>query len=80
MASTASERLQLPLRWSNTTIAQRRTLVAAGLGWMLDAFDVMLYSIVLATLMRELNMGKSTAGLLNTLEAPRGFRKPAAGN
>lgn len=34
---------------------------------MLDAFDVMLYSIVLATLMREFGMNKSTAGLLNTL-------------
>ena len=34
---------------------------------MLDAFDVMLYSIVLATLMREFGMGKATAGLLNTL-------------
>jgi MFS family permease len=54
-------------RWRNTTVAQRRTLVAAGLGWMLDAFDVMLYSIVLATLMREFGMTKSTAGLLNSL-------------
>jgi MFS family permease len=54
-------------RWRNTTSAQRRTLLAAGLGWMLDAFDVMLYSIVLATLMREFGMNKSTAGLLNTL-------------
>ena len=34
---------------------------------MLDAFDVLLYSIVLATLMREFGMTKSTAGLLNTL-------------
>ncbi len=34
---------------------------------MLDAFDVMLYSIVLATLMRELGMSKTTAGLLNSL-------------
>ena len=42
-------------------------MVAAGLGWMLDSFDVMLYSIVLATLMREFGMTKSTAGLLNTL-------------
>ena len=48
-------------------MAQRRTLIAAGLGWMLDAFDVMLYSIVLATLMREFGMSKSTAGLLNSL-------------
>jgi MFS family permease len=54
-------------RWRNTTVAQRRTLIAAGLGWMLDAFDVMLYSIVLATLIREFGMTKSTAGLLNSL-------------
>src|ERR1700760_4163561 len=54
-------------RWRNTTVAQRRTLIAAGLGWMLDSFDVMLYSIVLATLMREFGMTKATAGLLNSL-------------
>ena len=41
--------------------------MAAGLGWMLDAFDVMLYSIVLVTLMRVFGMDKKTAGLLNTL-------------
>jgi MFS family permease len=57
----------VPLRWSATTSDQRRTLVAAGLGWMLDAFDVMLYSLVLATLIREFGMSKQTAGLLNTL-------------
>lgn len=34
---------------------------------MLDAFDVLLYSIVLATLMREFGMSKLTAGLLNSL-------------
>jgi len=34
---------------------------------MLDAFDVMLYSIVLATLIREFGMSKATAGLLNAL-------------
>jgi len=34
---------------------------------MLDSFDVMLYSIALATLMREFGMTKATAGLLNTL-------------
>lgn len=56
-----------PFRWRDTTPAQRRTLLAAGLGWMLDAFDVMLYSIVLATLIRAFGMSKSTAGLLNTL-------------
>ncbi len=56
-----------PLRWSETTPTQRRTLAAAGLGWMLDAYDVMLYSLVLASLMRDFGMSKETAGLLNTL-------------
>jgi MFS family permease len=56
-----------PFRWTQISSAQRRTVIAAGLGWMLDAFDVMLYSIVLATLMREFEMTKVTAGLLNSL-------------
>jgi MFS family permease len=56
-----------PFRWRDTTSAQRKTLIAAGLGWMLDAFDVLLYSIVLAQLMREFGMSKTTAGFLNTL-------------
>src|SRR5919205_206367 len=56
-----------PFRWRVATVAQRRTVIAAGLGWMLDAFDVLLYSIVLATLMREFGMSKATAGLLNAL-------------
>jgi MFS family permease len=34
---------------------------------MLDAFDVMLYSIVLVTLMRVFGMSRTTAGLLNAL-------------
>lgn len=46
---------------------QRRTLIAAALGWMLDAFDVMLYSLVVAHIMHDLHMSKQTAGLLNTL-------------
>ena len=49
------------------TPGQRRTLLAAGLGWALDAFDAMLYSLVLALLMRDLGMRKSIAGLLSTL-------------
>jgi MFS family permease len=46
---------------------QRRSLAAGGLGWLLDAMDVMLYSLVLSHLMRDLGMGKATAGLLNSL-------------
>src|SRR5438093_5535175 len=46
---------------------QRRTLLAGSLGWMLDAFDAMLYALVLAHVMRDLGMTKGTAGLLNSL-------------
>ncbi len=46
---------------------QRRTLVAAALGWMLDSFDVMLYSMVLAFVMVDLGMTKAIAGSLSTL-------------
>jgi MFS family permease len=49
------------------TPAQRRTLLAAALGWALDAFDTMLYSLVLALLMRDLGMTKTVAGTLGTL-------------
>jgi MFS family permease len=49
------------------TTAQRRTLVAAALGWMLDAFDTMLYALVLAHVMRDLGMSKAVSGLLATL-------------
>jgi MFS family permease len=66
LAST-STRPAPAFRWSGATTAQRRVVVAAALGWMLDAFDVMLYSIVLATLMREFSMSRTTAGLLNGL-------------
>src|SRR5260370_5061088 len=46
------------------TSGQRRTLIAAALGWMLDAFDVMLYALVLVHIMGDLGMSKATAGLL----------------
>lgn len=49
------------------TPAQRRTLLAAALGWALDAFDAMLYSLVLALLLRDLGMTKTVAGFLGTL-------------
>src|SRR5450432_1911466 len=49
------------------TPGQRRTLLAASMGWALDAFDAMLYSLVLALLMRDLGMSKTVAGFLGTL-------------
>jgi MFS family permease len=51
----------------DTTPAERQTLIAGGLGWMLDAMDVMLYSLVIAFLMREFAMDTRTAGFLNSL-------------
>jgi MFS family permease len=53
--------------WTGAPPAARRALVAAGLGWMLDAFDVMLYALVLASLMADLGLTKATAGLLGSL-------------
>lgn len=51
----------------DVSAAERATLIAGGFGWMLDAMDVMLYSIVLAYLIPALGISKSTGGLLNSL-------------
>ena len=55
------------ITFRQTTSEQRRTLIAASLGWALDAFDVMLYAMVITYIMRDLGMSKGMAGLLNTL-------------
>lgn len=51
----------------HATPPERSSLIAGGLGWMLDAMDVMLYSLVLTFLIREFAMDTRTAGLLNSL-------------
>jgi len=57
-----------PFEWPrDISSAERKTLIAGGLGWMLDAMDVMLYSFVLTYLISEFGMSKSTGGLLNSL-------------
>jgi hypothetical protein len=54
------------------TTEQRRTLLAASLGWMLDAFDAMLYALVLTHVMLDLDKSKATSGpALPTLLASR---------
>ena len=53
-------------RLSEVTSAQKRTLIAAALGWALDAFDVMLYSLVIAHVMTAFGISKSAAGWLGT--------------
>ena len=47
--------------------AARRALVAASLGWLLDAFDVMIYALVLAALMADMGLDRATGGLLGSL-------------
>lgn len=51
----------------HATPHERKTLLAGSLGWMLDAFDVMLYAMVLTHLMQHFGMTKETAGLLQGL-------------
>ena len=53
--------------WRAGSPEAHRALFAAGLGWMLDAFDVMLYALVLASLMSELNIAKDVAGMLGSV-------------
>ncbi len=53
--------------WHAASPEARRALVAASLGWLLDAFDVMLYALVLASLMSDLGMDRTTGGLLGSL-------------
>jgi MFS family permease len=64
----ASVRSASPFEWPrDISPAERKSLIAGGLGWMLDAMDVMLYSLVLAYLIHEFGMSTRTAGLLNSL-------------
>jgi MFS family permease len=53
--------------WSEASPAARQALIAASLGWLLDAFDVMLYALVLASLMSDLGLDRATGGLLGSL-------------
>ncbi len=55
--------------WREADLRGRRAFIAASLGWMLDSFDVMLYSIVLASLLQDptLNLSRATAGILNSV-------------
>jgi MFS family permease len=52
---------------SEITREQWRTLVAAQLGWMLDAMDVMLYSFALTAIKGEFQLSGASAGALAAL-------------
>ena len=66
-AAAPLTRLKLFAWLHDATPAERKSLFAGSLGWMLDAMDVMLYSLVLTYLIREFAMDTRTAGLLNSL-------------
>jgi MFS family permease len=51
----------------HATPAARRALIAAALGWMLDAMDVLLYSFVLDEVRREFGIDDRLSGVLLAL-------------
>ena len=53
--------------WREADATARRALVAASLGWMLDAFDVMLYALVLSAVRIDLSLTREVAGGLQSL-------------
>lgn len=55
--------------WRAADQRARHAFVAASLGWMLDSFDVMLYSLVLASLIQDpaLQLSTAVAGQLGAL-------------
>lgn len=57
----------LGLEWpTQITAAERRSLLAGGLGWMLDAMDFMLLAMVLDDVMRHFAVEKDIGGLLGS--------------
>ncbi|MFC5863641.1 MFS transporter [Acidicapsa dinghuensis] len=46
------------------TTAQKHTLVAASLGWMLDSMDVMLYALVLGEVQRSMHLSSAMSGAM----------------
>jgi len=58
----------LGLEWpARVSEAEKRSLIAGGLGWMLDAMDFMLLAMVLGEVMNEFGVDKSVGGLLNSV-------------
>ena len=55
--------------WTDADLRARRAFVAASLGWMLDSFDVMLYSLVLAAMLQDphLQLTSTAAGYLGSI-------------
>jgi MFS family permease len=53
--------------WHQGTPEGRRAVIAAGLGWMLDAFDVTLFALVLPALRKDLDLSPAAGGALGSI-------------
>ena len=53
--------------WKAGDARAHRALIAAAAGWMLDAFDVMLYALVIPSVIAEFGLSKGQAGLLGSV-------------
>jgi MFS family permease len=53
--------------WREASAEAKQALVAAGMGWLLDAFDVMLYALILKSVSEELGLTQGQAGLMASL-------------
>ena len=53
--------------WKEATPDARKALIAASLGWLLDAFDVMLYALILTAVIQDLGLSRETGGLMASL-------------
>ena len=53
--------------WRDATPEARKALVAASMGWLLDAFDVMLYALILTAVIGDLGLTRAQGGLMASL-------------
>lgn len=53
--------------WHEASPAARKALVAASMGWLLDAFDVMLYALILTAVVKDLGLTLAVGGQLASL-------------
>lgn len=53
--------------WQEASPEARKALIAASLGWLLDAFDVMLYALILTAVIQDLGLTREVGGLMASL-------------
>jgi MFS family permease len=53
--------------WREASPEARKALIAASMGWLLDAFDVMLYALILTSVIEELGLTRAQGGLMASL-------------